>query len=111
MDSNKTIPLRVLFIVAIFKRMYSAFERDEYCLAVFLDVHKAFDSFDHDILIQKLEHYGFICSVLPWFKSFLSQRRQFDGIKSSTKEIPVSSPQGSSISALFFILFINDLGS
>ena len=46
--------------------------------------------------------------------SFLSHRWQFvlfDGIKFSTQDIPVGSPQGSSISALLFILFINDLAN
>ena len=39
-------------------------------IAVFLDVRKAFDSIDHNILIQNLEHYGFKGSVFSWFKSF-----------------------------------------
>ena len=98
---------------SILTKIYWA-ERDEYCLAVFLDAYKAFDSIDRNILMQKLEHYGFKCSVLSWYMSFLSHRRQFvllDGRKSSTQDIPVGSPQGSSISALLFILFINDLAN
>ena len=53
-------------------------------------------------------------SVLSWYKSFLSRRRQFvlhDCMKSATQEILVGSPQGSSISALLLILFINDLAN
>ena len=55
---------------SILTKIYSAFERDEYCLAVFLDVRKAFDFIDRNILIQKLEHDGVKGSVLSWFKSF-----------------------------------------
>ena len=62
---------------SILTKKFSAFERDEYCLAVFLDVRKTFDSIDCNILIQKLEHYGFKGSVLSWCKSLLSHRRQF----------------------------------
>ena len=51
---------------SILTKIYSPFERDEYCLAVFLDVRKAFDSIDRNRLIQKLEHYGFEGSVLSW---------------------------------------------
>ena len=73
-------------------KIYSPFERDEYCLAVF-SVRKAFDSIDRNILKQKLEHCGFKGNVLSWFKSFLivSQTAVFllDGIKSSTQDIPV----------------------
>ena len=55
---------------SILSKIYSAFDRNEYCLAVFLDVRKAFDSIDRNILIEKLKYYGFRDSVLSWFKSF-----------------------------------------
>ena len=59
-------------------------------------------------MIEKLKYYGFRVSVLSWFKSFLSNRQQFvmiDDAKSPTKNVPVGTAQGSSISALLFILF------
>ena len=81
-------------------------------LCVFLDLFKAFDTLDHQILFTKLEHYG-ICDVaLQWIKSYFSCRRQFVQINqacSSTHTIKCGVPQGSILSPLFFILYINDL--
>ena len=52
---------------------------------VFLDLKKAFDTVDHDILCKKLMHYGIRDRELSWFTSYLSNRRQYcrvDGIDS-----------------------------
>ena len=44
--------------------------------AVFIDLTKAFDTVDHDILIQKLRHYGVCGNSLIWFQDYLSNRTQ-----------------------------------
>lgn len=77
-----------------------------------MDLSKAFDTVDHNILLAKLERAGVRGVPLDLFKSYLSNRSQFvsfDGIKSNIKFIDVGVPQGSVLGPLFFIIYLNDL--
>ena len=79
---------------------------------MFLDLSKAFDTIDHQILFTKLEHYGIRDVALQWIKSYFSCRQQFVQINqtcSSMQTIKCGVPQGSILGPLFFILYINDL--
>ena len=93
--------------------LYKAFENDpnDQVLAVFLDLSKAFDTIDHDILYRKLTHYGIDGIPLLWFKSYLSDRKQFlnfDGTDSDLLQLLVGVPQGSILGPLIFLIYIND---
>ena len=77
-----------------------------------LDLSKALDSLDHHILLDKLYCYGFRGIVHKWFKSYLSNRKQFitsDGCKSQLMTIMCGVPQGSILGPLLFILYVNDI--
>ena len=59
---------------------------------VFIDLKKAFDTVDHDILCQKLEYYGIQGRGLAWFRSCLSNRKQYtrvNGVDSSIQELKI----------------------
>ena len=94
------------------KTIEKALQDNEYAIGVFCDLSKAFDTLDHGILLKKLEHYGVRGNWLSWFKSYLSNRKQYVdiyGISSGYTDITVGVPQGSILGPLLFLIYINNL--
>ena len=79
---------------------------------IYLDMAKAFDKVPHDKLLYKLEMVGVRGQLLAWFRSYLTNRRHrtlIEGYASDWRYVPSGVPQGSIISPLLFLIFINDI--
>jgi hypothetical protein len=93
-------------------RVIMDLDKGETPISIFLDLSKAFDTIDHEILIDKFKMYGFDTNSVNLVKSYLSGRQQYvtyENVSSDYAYIATGVPQGSVLGPLFFIIYINDI--
>lgn len=82
-------------------------------MLLFIDLKKALDLVEPDLLLFKLFHYGFANSSIQLIRNYFFKRKQKTKIstnKSNMEFINLGAPQGSILGPLFFLIFINDIG-
>ena len=99
-------------LISMLEKWKASLDKGEYVSVIFMDLSKAFDTINHDLLLAKLKAYGFSHNALAFMLSYLKNRSHRVNINnnfSTWEEIIAGVPQGSILGLLLFIIFINHI--
>ena len=99
-------------LVRLIEKIKNYLDNDSYVCRIFIDLQRAFDTVNHDLLLQKLYRDGIRGLENDRIRSFLTNGKQMicvNGFNSPRESILCGVPQGSTLGPLLFIIYINDL--
>ena len=99
-------------LIEITEKVRNAIDSGKFACSIFVDLQKPFDTVNHDILLNKPEHYGLRSTLKSLFKSYLDNRKQLVhliGVDLETQSMKHGAPQGSVLGLLLFLNYIIDL--
>ena len=77
-------------LIDVADNIYDHLDEGNSIIGIYLDLQKAFDTINHQILLHKLTYYGVRGTVLEWFKSYLNYRNQFVSVNGVHSEMSTS---------------------